>query len=815
MKFLKTLTFTAVAAALSAPVAAVTPVIDIVPAAINDHVQLGTGYNAFSNSFLNYQTVAGGLDVRAASNTAILSRQNMTLTEISNAINGNASIDADFSVIDVNANADIALASAADEFSSTWVYSQVVNGSSVRLDNPDSLSVEGAQVNQQIANQNLSSSQILDRVGSHFVSQINYGANLLVVMKAEYLDSSDRTAVEAAVNVDFNVGEAELNGSFVDDRLRQSVRITVRAHQFGGDPLQLSQVIPQNIVQCSLENFEPCRNLFNSATAYASGNFVNQISANFNNITEQSSDAVKLAAIDNLNVISYSVTPYNLNHSNFRASNGYQVSGNDTSAYEQEYEQQLQVYQRATSLLGDFQGNQSQLQSDAVRAIGQAALANAGTMQNIVEFCRENPFNNDCINYVNQNCPLQGGEYSCLHQYSLASLNVGGSPLEQVMSQHNRVLKNSTYQDMGFEMLSARYTGGFSGGNTTINQNTGEINHQYADEAFFVEDFDYPYVYGAQFADYGRTTRSFVIKANKRMEVRGGNYSQHAGAYGSAKVYDDGQWKVLTLSEPGNYVTDRDLERNHSTAEDGWYYYLVELKDVLNPYVSMWSTANDTSFFIHTNDVKSLPIGDGLNRDNIPFYFTDSNINVAKDVNGQDIGYCVKDNGGLQRGNTKDCHDKGRRYTWDEAFRACEAYNDIHETNGASGLVWSLPSKKDYDDFIATIGQTTIAGVSGAGRQGRYLKSWQFDEHTGFNDMIGTGTLGFNYKPTGFFAYPHNLSTDTPTAPSRQSWSWTSTEGSSGRAYSMGLRHNRNDVLMLDRDKRDLRTVRCIGTYTK
>ena len=809
MKLLKTLTCTAVAAALSAPLAAATT--EIVPAAINDHVQLGTAYNSFANDFLNYQTVTGNIDTNTASNSVVVFDRNVGLTEISSAINGNASLDADFPVIDVNANADIALASAADEYSSTWVLSQVVNGSSKSLSGGSQgflgLSPEGQTVANLINTQNLPSSQVLERAGSHYVSQINYGASLLVVMKAEYLNQSDRTDVEAAINVNFTAGDASLNGSFVDDRLRQSVRITVRAHQFGGDPLQLSQVIPQNIVQCSLENFAPCESLFENAIAYARGNFVNQISTTLGN-----SGLTDEQKLDNLNVISYAVSPYDINQAVFQApSGGYQVSGNNTTAYEQEYEEQLTVYQRATALLGDFQGDQSQLQSEAIRAIGQAALANAGTMQDIVEFCRENPFNNDCINYVNQNCPLQGGEYSCLDEYSEVVLNVGATPLERVQNEHNRLVQNSSYRQMGFDMLSARYTGGLIESHS-VNPATGEINMPWAGEAFFTDDFRN----GAAHIDYNRVNRSFLITANKRMEVRMGNRSSNPGEFsGSVKIYQNGQWRVVSSTAPGNHFFDSNFERNHVADENNMYYYLVEMDNLVGPFVSMWTTANDTTFTIHTKDVKSLPNGDGLNRDNIPFYFTDKNINVAKDVNGQDIGWCVRDSGGLQRGNTNDCYDKGRRYTWEEAFRACEAYNEVSQADGGSGLVWSLPSKKDYDDFIATIGQTTIAGISGAGRQGRYLKSWQFEEYTGFNDFIGTNTLGFNFEPTGFFVYPHNFSTDTPTAPARQSWSWTSTEGSSSHAYSMGLRHNRNDVLMLTRDKRDLRTVRCIGTYTK
>jgi hypothetical protein len=58
-------------------------------------------------------------------------------------------------------------------------------------------------------------------------------------MKTEYLSTSDKDAINGNISVDFNVGNVSGDLQYFSEEQKESVTITVRAYQFGGDPLNL------------------------------------------------------------------------------------------------------------------------------------------------------------------------------------------------------------------------------------------------------------------------------------------------------------------------------------------------------------------------------------------------------------------------------------------------------------------------------------------------------------------------------------------------------------------------------------------------
>ena len=101
---------------------------------------------------------------------------------------------------------------------------------------------------------------LYDVSGDEFVSEISYGAYMLVNMRIEYLNERDKLDIGGELDVDIAGGIVKINGRllYLDEEEKQSVRIVVRSVQSGGDPLALFQTIPSNIMACTLENPGPC-----------------------------------------------------------------------------------------------------------------------------------------------------------------------------------------------------------------------------------------------------------------------------------------------------------------------------------------------------------------------------------------------------------------------------------------------------------------------------------------------------------------------------------------------------------------------------
>ena len=135
----------------------------------------------------------------------------------------------------------------------------------------------------------------MELAGDEFVTSIEYGAQLFVNMHVEYLNSQDKREIGGYLGVDIAGGIVNVQGEldFLDDQSKESVKITVRAIQKGGEPTRLLTIIPNNIVTCSLSYPQPCFDLFSQAIQYAKNDFRYQ----FNQLSDY-------------NVVSYKTTRY-------------------------------------------------------------------------------------------------------------------------------------------------------------------------------------------------------------------------------------------------------------------------------------------------------------------------------------------------------------------------------------------------------------------------------------------------------------------------------------------------------------------------
>lgn len=137
----------------------------------------------------------------------------------------------------------------------------------------------------------------------------------------------------------------------------------------------------------------------------------------------------------------------------------------------------------------------------------------------------------------------------------------------------------------------------------------------------------------------------------------------------------------------------------------------------------------------------------------------------------------------------ENCDKYGRLYVWREAVTACP--------DG-----WHLPNNQEFEDLKTLAGQK----AGDIKKAGTVLKST-----TGWNDYkgeCGNGTdgLGFGALPAGrydsssvYFDLEGNLA-----------GFWSSTEGSSGRAYGLGLRYGYEGALVYYGNKNNGYSVRCV-----
>ncbi|WMN61949.1 hypothetical protein NI389_19300 (plasmid) [Pseudoalteromonas xiamenensis] len=209
-----------------------------IPGLMNDHVVLGTAYNSDKKLFLNVQTVAGKVS-ETMGNTRVQFElvNNGSYDEVLSQLNGNVDVDVGFPVIRVSAGGHLAKEMASTEFSNTYTFQASLTPKKRVLQPLDAnagftLTPSG----NTLANEY--QSKLMSMAGDAFISEIEYGAQLLINMKIEYLSEQHKSEIGGYLGVSYGAGnigikvDGKLN--YIDEDLKKSVRITVRALQKGG-----------------------------------------------------------------------------------------------------------------------------------------------------------------------------------------------------------------------------------------------------------------------------------------------------------------------------------------------------------------------------------------------------------------------------------------------------------------------------------------------------------------------------------------------------------------------------------------------------
>ncbi|ASD69799.1 hypothetical protein [Pseudoalteromonas piscicida] len=401
-----------------------------IPGLMNDHIVLGTAYNSDQKRFLNVQTVAGET-VETLGNTRVQFElvNNGSYDEVLRQLNGNVDVDVGFPVIRVKAGGHLAKEMSSTEFSNTYTFqASLTPKKRVLMPADANIGYTLTPSGNTLANEY--QSKLMSMAGDGFISEIEYGAQLLINMKIEYLSEQHKSEIGGYLGVSYGAGnigisvDGKLN--YIDEDLKKSVRITVRALQKGGDPKQLLSIIPNNIITCSLDNYEPCFTLFEQAVNYAKNDFGNQFNA-----------------LSDYNVVRYKATPYEISSQDVRRLD----SGNKDIRFETTYrtlwledqfKKSVNHEHRARGVLAQYASWMTDVQRQKAEGVQEAAYNNAWIYEQYARVCRDNPYGTACTDawndYLNT---CSGSGVGCIQNYTLADLNIPADNMTQYFKCEN------------------------------------------------------------------------------------------------------------------------------------------------------------------------------------------------------------------------------------------------------------------------------------------------------------------------------------------------------------------------------------------
>ncbi len=243
---------------------------DEIPASHSDTAVLGQAYSKLHKRLYNVKCVEGAAVVRGNEVGELKYERDMDYKRINDILNGELSVGVEFPMINAGASARIALEQSADEYSETHTF--YWSGINRKLSFELGSTVPSAVGQRYIETAN---DQLLEKCGDEFVSEIQYGAVLMGTLRIDFLNKADKNEYGGALNIGIKGGIISVEGDLqkVDENAKKRIRVSVLAQQFGGDATGLLQVIPQNIVSCSLEDIEPCLATVNNLVKYGDGDF--------------------------------------------------------------------------------------------------------------------------------------------------------------------------------------------------------------------------------------------------------------------------------------------------------------------------------------------------------------------------------------------------------------------------------------------------------------------------------------------------------------------------------------------------------------
>ena len=98
--------------------------------------------------------------------------------------------------------------------------------------------------------------------GDGFISEIEYGASLLVSLRFQFLTEKDKEEFNKKVQIEYDGATLKLKGSSdiksLSERVKETGRVVLEAQQIGGSDSGLLNMVSNKMPSCSLTNIENC-----------------------------------------------------------------------------------------------------------------------------------------------------------------------------------------------------------------------------------------------------------------------------------------------------------------------------------------------------------------------------------------------------------------------------------------------------------------------------------------------------------------------------------------------------------------------------
>ncbi len=201
----------------------------------------------------------------------------LTAEDIRNGLDGQLRAAAQIGPLELGVNGHVSHEMAASERVSNQFVHISLKGPSLRFATDSYAPTEFFQLNNRLGDMTA-----LGPCGDAFVASVEYGADISVGLKLEFLSEEQKEDIGG--DIFFRQGipiidlglSVEAGANVYEKRINDSVLIKVYARQTGGEPLKLIEALPSSIVQCSLNHLDPCIEFVEAIMTYANSDFVTQ-----------------------------------------------------------------------------------------------------------------------------------------------------------------------------------------------------------------------------------------------------------------------------------------------------------------------------------------------------------------------------------------------------------------------------------------------------------------------------------------------------------------------------------------------------------
>ncbi len=213
---------------------------------------LGQGFDSVTQT-LKGKCVAGTPTWAGSPDADISYVHDLDFDSLLQTFSGGLNVSAKIALFEISGAGDFASKNAADDYSSTV---SLINNVSIKRKVIDDLHIDEKMRSKVLTEAGISPN-VRKLCGDEFVSTIVYGASLIVNAKFTFQTREDKRDFNSSAGISFaQLGELGGKLGKLNQRIKNTSRVTISARQLGGDPEKLTAIIANEVVSCNLANFE-------------------------------------------------------------------------------------------------------------------------------------------------------------------------------------------------------------------------------------------------------------------------------------------------------------------------------------------------------------------------------------------------------------------------------------------------------------------------------------------------------------------------------------------------------------------------------